>query len=95
MARVTISVLRVPAGLFSFSRLTPPRALSRLSARPSLAQRMLVGGEEKSLMEQVREMELPGLTNTLDSAWMTAVAAAMRRNHDLTSREMENMKRAA
>ena len=36
---------------------------------------MLVGGEENSLMVQVRLMVLPGFTNTEDSAWMTAVAA--------------------
>ena len=39
---------------------------------------MLVGGEEKSLIVQVRLMVLPGFTNTEDSAWMTAVAARER-----------------
>ena len=39
---------------------------------------MLVGGEENSLMVQVRLMVLPGFTNTEDSAWMTAVAARER-----------------
>ena len=39
---------------------------------------MLVGGEENSLMAQVRLMVLPGFTNTEDSAWMTAVAAKER-----------------
>ena len=72
---VTIRVLFVPIGVFSFSRLTPPRALSRLRALVSLYHWMSVGGEEKSLMEQVREMVEPGLTNTDDTAWITAVAA--------------------
>ena len=72
---VTIRVLFVPIGVFSFSRLTPPRALSRLRALVSLYHWMLVGGDENSLMEQVREMVEPGLTNTDDSAWITAVAA--------------------
>ena len=39
---------------------------------------MLVGGEEKRRMVQVRLMVLPGFTNTEDSAWMTAVAARER-----------------
>lgn len=72
---VTISVLLVPMGVFSFSRLTPPRALSRFRALASLYHWIFVGGEENSLIEQVREMVEPGLTNTEDSAWITAVAA--------------------
>ena len=43
---------------------------------------MLVGGEENSLMVQVRLMVLPGLTNTEDSPCMTAVAATERQSED-------------
>ena len=75
VAFVTISVLRVPCGVFSFSRLTPPRAESRFSARVSLNHWMLVGGLENKRMEQVRLMVLPGFTNTEDFPWITAAAA--------------------
>ena len=36
----------------------------------------LVGGVEKSLIEQVREIVDPGLTNTELFPWITAAAAA-------------------
>ena len=75
VAFVTISVLRVPSGVFSFSRLTPPLAESRFSALVSRNHWMLVGGEENKRIEQVKLIVLPGFTNTADFPCITAAAA--------------------
>ena len=54
---------------------------------------MLVGGEEKSLIVQVRLMVLPGFTNTEDSAWMTAVAARERERLGGGNQKRQNLRR--
>ena len=62
-------------GVFSFSRLTPPRAEPRFRWRPSRYQAMVAGGTEYRAMVQLRLMLLPGFTKTAFSPWITAAAA--------------------